>query len=47
MYKETEIAHYQAANNPSNPLDSLAAPELNRVLVDVCEKIKAASVDLP
>lgn len=47
LYKETEIGNYQAANNPLNPLDSLAAAELNRVLVDVCEKIKAAAVDSP
>jgi hypothetical protein len=43
LYKETEIADYQAANDPSSPLDSLATPELNRVLVDICEKIKEAA----
>lgn len=44
LYKETEIADYQAANDPANPLDTLLAPQLNRVLVDICEKIKAAAV---
>jgi CheY-like chemotaxis protein len=43
MYRETEIANYQAANDPLNPLDSLAPPELNRVLVEICEKIKEAA----
>ena len=47
MYKETEIANYQAANDPSNPLDSLTTAELNRVLVEICEKIKDAASDLP
>lgn len=42
LYRETEIANYQAANDPSRPLDSLSAAELNRVLVDICGKIKAA-----
>jgi hypothetical protein len=42
LYMETEIANYQAANDPSNPLDSLEVPKLNRVLVDICKKIKAA-----
>jgi len=43
LYKETDIADYQAANDPANPLDTLSTPQLNRVLVDVCEKIKAAA----
>ena len=43
LYKETEIADYQSANDPSIPLDTLAGPELNRVLVEICEKIKAAA----
>lgn len=46
LYKETEIANYQAANDPSNPLDTLASSQLNRVLVDICEKIKGAAVQL-
>jgi internalin A len=39
LYDETEIEHYQAANEISKPLDSLTSPEQNRVLVDVCRKI--------
>jgi hypothetical protein len=37
------IEHYQAANEISKPLDSLTPSEQNRVLVDVCRKIKAAA----
>jgi internalin A len=43
LYKETEIANYQAANDPSHPLDSLSAAELNRVLVDICGRIRTAA----
>jgi hypothetical protein len=43
LYKETEIADYQAANDPAQPLDSLSSSELNKVLVSICEKIKAAA----
>jgi hypothetical protein len=43
LYDETEIEHYQAANEISKPLDSLTPSEQNRVLVDVCRKIKAAA----
>lgn len=41
MYKETEINEYKAANDPSKPLDTLGPAELNRELVQVCEKIKS------
>lgn len=41
MYKETDIEAYQAANNPSKPLDTLEPAELNRELVQICEKIKS------
>jgi hypothetical protein len=40
LYNETEIAKYQAANDPSRPLDSLSSPELNKVLVSICKLIK-------
>ena len=40
MYKETEIGDYQAANNPSEPLDSLLPPAQNKELVQICELIK-------
>lgn len=43
MYKETEIADYHAANDPSKPLDSLSSPEANRVMLRICEKIKEAA----
>ena len=43
LYDETEIEHYQAANEISKPLDSLTPSEQNRVLADVCRKIKAAA----
>jgi hypothetical protein len=39
-YKETEIERYQAANDPSKPLDSLTPSELNKELVRICEQIK-------
>lgn len=40
LYKETEIAKYQAINNPSKPLDRLSEAEQNDVLVRICEQIK-------
>ena len=40
LYRETEIAHYQAANDPAVPLDSMSVAEQNRQLVKVCEKIR-------
>jgi hypothetical protein len=42
LYDETEIADYQAANDPSKPLDSLDQGSLNRELVEICKKIKVA-----
>jgi hypothetical protein len=41
MYKETDIASYQAATDPSKPLDSLNPSELNTALLKVCELIKS------
>jgi internalin A len=43
MYKETEIASYQATSDPSKPLDSLPPAEANRVLLRICEQIKGAA----
>jgi internalin A len=43
MYKETAIGDYQAANDPTKPLDSLSSAEANRVMVRVCEQIKEAA----
>ncbi|NEP02842.1 MAG: formylglycine-generating enzyme family protein [Symploca sp. SIO2E9] len=43
LYKYTEIEAYQAAHDPSQPLDSLTFSQQNQVLVDICQKIQAAS----
>lgn len=42
-YKETSIAGYQATNNPDQPLDGLTRAERNKLLVQICEKIKNAA----
>ena len=39
-YEETEIARYQAANEPSKPLAGLSGAKLNEELVRICKKIK-------
>jgi hypothetical protein len=46
LYDETEIADYQAAHNPNQPLDGLSPTELNQVLVKICKQIKAAATEL-
>jgi|SRR5688572_1180352 len=43
MYRETEIALYQAAHDPARPLDSLPPHEQNAALVKICEYIKDAA----
>src|SRR5258707_3446710 len=43
LYNETDINRYQAANEVSNPLDSLTLSEQYRVLANICQKIKAAA----
>ena len=43
LYKDTEIGKYQAASDPSKPLDSLSQAEVHRVLVNICEQIKEAA----
>jgi hypothetical protein len=45
LYNVTELAKFQAANDPSRPLDSLPASEQNQVLVQLAEKI-ARAVDV-
>ena len=40
VYSETELAQYQAVNDPARPLDSLRAPDLNKELVRICQQIK-------
>jgi len=42
LYKSTEIAHYQAANDPTKPLDTLTPAQINQTLVQICEKIRDA-----
>jgi len=39
---DSEIARFQAANNPQQPLDSLPPSEQNRVMKDVYDRMKAA-----
>ena len=41
-YEETDIAKYQATNDPSKPLDSLRRHEVNEQLVKICKQIKEA-----
>jgi len=43
LYEETDIAKYQAANDPTRPLDSLKGADLNKELVSIARKIKAAA----
>jgi TIR domain len=43
LYTETEIAEYQAANNPMRPLDSLSPSALNEELVKIAQKIRGAA----
>jgi hypothetical protein len=44
LYKETEIADYQAANDPARPLDLLPLSEANAEFVRVVEQIKEAFI---
>jgi internalin A len=41
-YRETDISKYQAAHDPSHPLNSLNASEHDQALVSICQKIKDA-----
>jgi formylglycine-generating enzyme required for sulfatase activity len=43
LYKETEIADFQAANNPAKPLSSLEPWQVDDELVKIAEKIKEAA----
>jgi internalin A len=42
LYTETEIANYQAVNDPSKPLDRLKPWQVNQEFVRICEHIKRA-----
>jgi hypothetical protein len=44
LYEETEIAKYQALNDPARPLDSLTRSERNQVLVKICQQIKGCAL---
>jgi formylglycine-generating enzyme required for sulfatase activity len=46
MYRETEIADFQAANNPAKPLNSLEPWQVDAELVRIVEKIKKAAARL-
>ena len=41
-YKKTAIEKFQAAGNPSQPLDRLSEAERNEAWVRLCEKIEEA-----
>jgi hypothetical protein len=41
-YEETQIGSFQAALNPSNPLDAMSEAQQHQALVSVCRLIKAA-----
>jgi formylglycine-generating enzyme required for sulfatase activity len=43
LYRRTDIAKYQAANDPARPLDSLRLAALNRELVRIAEMIAEAA----
>lgn len=44
-YTETDIKHYQAANDPQKPLNTLTPAALDRQLVEICELIKMKMAD--
>lgn len=46
-YADTDIERFQAANDPSQPLASLSAPEQDRELVRIYQKVKAAIQEQP
>ena len=43
LYEETDIAKYRPANDPAHPLDGLRGADLNKELVSIAKKIKAAA----
>ena len=47
LWTETEISNYQAAHDPSQPLDSLSQSGVNKALVAICREIKTALAPEP
>lgn len=47
MYQYTDLAEYQALNDPLRTLDSLTATKLNAEMVRICKQIKKAMDDPP
>lgn len=45
LYTETEIYDYQAAFDPARPLAGLSQAEVDKALVEISKKIKAATVE--
>ncbi|HZO30034.1 MAG TPA: toll/interleukin-1 receptor domain-containing protein [Chloroflexota bacterium] len=45
MYSVTEIAEYQAVNDPARPLDSLNGAARNRTLVEIAQEVQKAMED--
>lgn len=43
VYADTEIARYQAVNDPSRPLATISASNREKELVRICEEIKTAA----
>jgi hypothetical protein len=41
---DTSLAKFQAVNDPKHPLDTLAEPQQNQVLVEIYEKIKKVAL---
>ena len=42
MYQYTDLAEYQALNDPAKTLDSLTSAKLNQEMVRICKQIKKA-----
>ena len=45
LYEETEIARYQAVNDPTRPLAGISGANREKELVRVCKEIKAAALE--
>jgi hypothetical protein len=43
-FKATEIAHYQSANNPENPIENLRKPERDKVFAEIAHNIVNSSL---